>query len=206
MSTRKCFLLFRDNPVIAALRNPKDIHDAVDSPCSIIFLLTGNIYNLATMVGYINAAGKHAFVHLDLLKGYAQDQYFIKYLKEKIKPTGVISTRNGLITKAKQEGLLTVQRLFLLDSSAMDVALTSAKKIKPDAVEILPGLVPKLITQVRKELSAPIITGGFIQTEAEVVSCLSAGALASSTSDKSLWAQAEKIKKTQMSLFENKEM
>ena len=206
MSTRKSFLLFRDNPVIAAIRNPKDIHDAVDSPCNIIFLLTGNIYNLATMVGYINAAGKNAFVHLDLVKGYAQDQYFIKYLKEKIKPTGVISTRNSLITKAKQEGLLTVQRLFLLDSAAMDVALTSAKKIKPDAVEILPGLVPKLITQVHEELSAPIITGGFIQTEAEVLSCIEAGALAASTSHKALWDKTEMIKKSQLSLFENNKM
>ena len=31
MSTRKCFLMFQANPIIAAVRNPKDIHDAIAS-------------------------------------------------------------------------------------------------------------------------------------------------------------------------------
>lgn len=194
MSTRKCFLLFQENPIIAAIRNPKDIHDAVASPCNIIFLLTGNIYNLKQMVDYINASDKQAFVHLDLVKGYAQDHYFVKYLKDEIKPTGVISTRNSLITKAKQEGLMTIQRLFLLDSSAMDVTITSARKIKPDAVEVLPGLVPKLIEKVNTELSIPIITGGFIETEEEVKSCINAGSISSSTSHKPLWYATDTIK------------
>ncbi|MDD2414098.1 MAG: glycerol-3-phosphate responsive antiterminator [Eubacteriaceae bacterium] len=194
MSTRKSFLLFQENPIIAAVRNPRDIYDAVASPCQIIFLLTGNIYNLKQMVDYINASGKHAFVHLDLVKGYAQDHYFIKYLKEEIKPTGVISTRNSLISRAKQEGLMTIQRLFLLDSSAMDVTITSARKIKPDAVEILPGLVPKLIHKVRDELTLPIITGGFIETGEEVRSCIDAGSISSSTSHKPLWDEFDEMK------------
>lgn len=194
MSTRKSFLLFQENPIIAAVRNPRDIYDAVASPCQIIFLLTGNIYNLKQMVDYINASGKHAFVHLDLVKGYAQDHYFIKYLKEEIKPTGVISTRNSLISRAKQEGLMTIQRLFLLDSSAMNVTITSARKIKPDAVEILPGLVPKLIHKVRDELTLPIITGGFIETGEEVRSCIDAGSISSSTSHKPLWDEFDEMK------------
>ncbi len=186
--------MFQENPIIAAVRNPRDIYDAVASPCQIIFLLTGNIYNLKQMVDYINASGKHAFVHLDLVKGYAQDHYFIKYLKEEIKPTGVISTRNSLISRAKQEGLMTIQRLFLLDSSAMDVTITSARKIKPDAVEILPGLVPKLIHKVRDELTLPIITGGFIETGEEVRSCIDAGSISSSTSHKPLWDEFDEMK------------
>lgn len=187
MATLKCQHLLEANPVIAAIRNPRDIHAAVDSPCQIVFLLTGNIYNLKPMVDLVNAAGKYAFVHLDLLKGYAEDHYFIRYLREKIRPAGVISTRNALITQARKEDLMTIQRLFLLDSSAMDVTLNSARKIKPDAVEILPGLVPKVIERVHKELSLPIITGGFIETEDEVRTCLEAGSLSSSTSHKPLW-------------------
>lgn len=194
MSTRKCFLMFQSNPIIVAVRNPKDIYEAVASDSQIIFLLSGNIYNLKKMVDYVNHAGKYAFVHLDLIKGYAQDNYFIKYLKEEIHPAGIISTRNSLVTRAKQEGLMTVQRLFLLDSSAMDVSISSAKKIKPDAVEILPGLVPKIIQNVKKELTIPIITGGFIETEAEVRSCIEAGAISASTSYKPLWNAFASIK------------
>ncbi|SDP42095.1 glycerol uptake operon antiterminator [Eubacterium maltosivorans] len=197
MSTRKCFLMFQANPIIAAVRNPKDIHDAIASDTQIIFLLGGNIYNLKKMVEYVNHAGKYAFVHLDLIKGYAQDNYFIKYLKEEITPTGIISTKNSLVTRAKQEGLMTIQRLFLLDSSAMDVSINSAKKIRPDAVEILPGLVPKIIHSVKKELTVPIITGGFIETEEEVRSCIDAGAISASTSYKPLWDAFSSIKSEQ---------
>lgn len=196
MSTRKCFLLFQANPIIAAVRNPKDIYDAVESEAEVIFLLGGNIYNLKKMVDFISQSGKHVFVHLDLLKGYAQDNYFIKYLKEEINPTGVISTRNSLVAKAKQEGLMTVQRLFLLDSSAMDTTIQSARKIKPDAVEVLPGLVPKIIHRVKDELAIPIITGGFIETEEEVQSCINAGAIAASTSHKPLWNALSHIEKS----------
>lgn len=89
---------------------------------------------------------------------------------------------------------MTVQRLFLLDSSAMDVSINSAKKIKPDAVEILPGLVPKIIQNVKKELNVPIITGGFIETEDEVRSCIDAGAISASTSYKPLWKSFASIK------------
>ena len=186
--------MFRENPVIAAVKSPKDIYEAVESKTDIIFLLGGNIFNLSNLVDYVRQSGKHVFVHLDLLKGYVPDNYFLKYLKEEIKPTGVITTKNSLVTKAKHEGLLTIQRLFLLDTSAMDVTIQSAKKIKPDAVEVLPGLVPKITKKINEELNLPIITGGLIETEEEVKMCLDSGALACSSSNKQLWKHIENLR------------
>jgi len=202
MSTRKCLLMFQDNPIIVAVRNPKDIYDAIQSESQIIFLLTGNVFNLKKMVELCNKSGKYVFTHLDLIKGYSQDNYFIKYLKDEINPTGVITTKNNIITRAKQENLLTIQRLFLLDSSAMDISINSARKIKPDAIEILPGLVPKLIKNVKKEINIPIVTGGFIETVEEVRSCLAAGAISVSTSHKPLWDSIPLIKREQQALLE----
>ncbi|MBK5245173.1 MAG: glycerol-3-phosphate responsive antiterminator [Eubacteriaceae bacterium] len=202
MSTRKCLLMFQDNPIIVAVRNPKDIYDAINSESHIIFLLTGNVFNLKKMVELCSNAGKYVFTHLDLIKGYSQDNYFIKYLRDEINPTGIITTKNNIITRAKQENLLTIQRLFLLDSSAMDISITSAKKIKPDAVEILPGLVPKLIKSVKSQINIPIVTGGFIETVEEVRSCLTAGALSVSTSHKPLWDKIPLIRSEQKSLLE----
>ena len=200
MATRKCLLMFQENPIIAAVRNPKDIYDAIRSQSQIIFLLTGNVFNLKKLVEACIKADKYVFIHLDLIKGYSQDNYFIKYLKDEIKPTGIITTKNNIITRAKQENLMTIQRLFLLDSSAMDISIESAKKIKPDAVEILPALVPKLIRSVKKEINIPIVTGGFIETEEEVRSCLAAGALSVSTSHKPLWEKNKLIREEQKSL------
>lgn len=197
MSTRKLFLMFQNSPIIAAVRNPKDIYDAIHSKSQIIFLLTGNIFNLKKIVELCIRSHKHVFVHVDLVKGYSQDNYFIRFLKDEIKPTGIISTRTSMITRAKQEDLLTIQRLFLLDSLAMDLSMQSVKKIKPDALEVLPGLVPKLITAVKDQVDMPIITGGFIETEEEVLSCFSAGALSASTSHQPLWDTDQKILKNQ---------
>jgi len=196
MSKNPYFSIFQENPIVVAVRNPKDIKQAVLSDSNIIFLLCGNIYNLKQMVKYCLDAHKYVFVHLDLLKGYSPDYYFIKYLKDEIRPTGVISTKNNLILKAKQEHLLTIQRLFLLDSAAENTVINSVKKIKPDAVEILPGLVPKIITRVYEEIGTdtPIICGGFIEKEEEVLSSIKAGAISSSTSYKLLWNANLQIK------------
>lgn len=204
MSTRKCLLMFQDNPIIVAVRNPKDIYEAVRSQSKIVFLLTGNVFNLKKLVEICTKADKYVFTHLDLIKGYSLDNYFIKYLKDEIKPTGIITTKNNIITRAKQENLMTIQRLFLLDSSAMDISIDSAKKIKPDAVEILPGLVPKLIRSVKNEINIPIVTGGFIETEEEVRSCLAAGAIAASTSHKPLWDKIQLIRDQQELLLREK--
>lgn len=200
MSTQKCFLMLKENPIIIAVRDPRDLADAIRTKSQIIFLLTGNVFNLKKMVEICLKADKYVFTHLDLVKGYSQDNYFIKYLKNDIKPTGIISTKNSVISRAKHENLLTVQRLFLLDSSAMDVSIESARRIKPDAIEILPGLVPKLITNVKSKVNIPIITGGFIETPEEVRSCLLAGALSSSTSHKPLWNKVELIRNEQQLL------
>ncbi len=187
MSNTALESLLKNQPVIAAVRSPKSLREAIDSPCSVIFLLCGSVYNLKSMVTHVARAGKSCFVHLDLLKGYGQDSYFVRYLADEIKPTGVISTKNTLLQRAKQDGLMTVRRAFLLDSSALDVSIAAANKVKPDAVEILPGVSPKLIRLASESMNLPIITGGFISTEEEVMQGIEAGACACSTSVPSLW-------------------
>lgn len=60
--------MFQNNPIIVAVRNPKDIYDAIHSKSQIIFLLTGNVYNLKKMVELCIKADKYVFTHLDLIK------------------------------------------------------------------------------------------------------------------------------------------
>ncbi len=187
MSTLKCTRLLENNPVIAGIRSPRQLSEALESNTDIIFLLYGNIYNLEKMVSLVRKAGKKAFVHLDLVKGFAQDSYFIKYLADEVHPEGIISTKNSLLQRAKQDGLMTIQRIFMLDSSALDVSLAAVKKVRPDAVEVLPGVCPKLLRNVSDSLDIPVITGGFIETEDEVRKSLEAGAVSCSTSKSSLW-------------------
>ena len=54
-------------------------------------------------------------------------------------------------------------------------------------IEIMPGIIPKIIKSLAAEINTPIIAGGLIETEAEISSVLEAGATAISTGNKELW-------------------
>ena len=82
-----------------------------------------------------------------------------------MKPTGIVTTKSSLIQLAKQEGLLTIQRLFLIDPDAVHNGLKSTKEIQPDALEVMPGLIPEMIQQLKKETDLPLITGGLIKIQ-----------------------------------------
>ena len=59
---------------------------------------------------------------------------------------------------------------------------------KPDYVEILPGVIPRVIAELAHGMNTPLIAGGLIKTKEEVVAALGAGAVAVSTTAESVWA------------------
>ncbi|MBA7542245.1 Glycerol uptake operon antiterminator regulatory protein [subsurface metagenome] len=112
----------------------------------------------------------------------------VVYLAKKELCNGIITTKNNLINIAKKEGLITIQRLFLLDSAALKTGEQILKHNQPDAVEILPGIAaPYFIEHVYKELLCPVIAGGLISDKSEIEELFQKGVLAVSTSKKELW-------------------
>ena len=59
-------------------------------------------------------------VHLDLVAGLTQKEISIDYIRDKTCADGIITTRANLIRHAKERGLATVLRYFVLDSMALD--------------------------------------------------------------------------------------
>jgi len=110
-----------------------------------------------------------------------------------VKPTGLISTKASVIIKAKQRGLVTVQRIFLLDSQALEKNLSIIERTKPDYIEVLPGAMPWIIKEIKDQINIPIFAGGFIRTVAEVEQALEAGATAITTTNVQLWKHYEKV-------------
>ncbi len=176
-----------DNPLIKAISDLNNLDEAIRAPGQFIFLLTGSIMELEEVVARCHESGAYVFLHLDLIKGFSRDSEALKYIKNVIKADGVISTKHSLLKAARAEGLIVVQRMFMLDSSSFEAALTSLKSLKPDAVEIIPGVMPKIIKRTAKKIRVPIITGGFIETKDEIITCLKAGAASISTSAVDLW-------------------
>lgn len=177
----------QENPIISAINDISKIDEAINSPCKLIFLLTGDILNIEKIVNKLRENGKLVYIHVDLIGGFARDTVALKYILNAIKPDGIITTKSNLVKVAKDLGIFTIQRLFLLDSLALDSGISSIKTIRPDAVEILPGIMPKIIKEIREETRIPVIAGGLIKDKADVINSLNAGAIGISTSNKTVW-------------------
>ncbi|WP_156288352.1 glycerol-3-phosphate responsive antiterminator [Oceanobacillus salinisoli] len=173
--------------ILPAVRKTKDFENALQTSYETIVLLETRLTNLKNIVRYAKKEKKNILVHFDLIQGLKADEYGIEFLIREIKPDGILSTRGNVITLAKKHNLLAIQRVFLLDSIALEHNLKQMKRFKPDGVEVLPGLMPSIINKVYTETNIPVIAGGLITKKEEINAALNAGAVAISTSNKELW-------------------
>lgn len=178
---------FERNPIIAAVKDEEQLRRALGSDCEIIFLLCGTICNIAGHVQAIHDAGKLALVHLDLVQGLSGKEVAADFIKFQARADGVISTRPTQLRRAKALGLITVLRLFLVDSMSLDNLDKQLETSGAALVEIMPGLMPKVIRQVCHRVRVPVITGGLIADKEDVFAALSAGAMCISTTNEKLW-------------------
>jgi len=178
---------FETHPVIAAVRDGETLETALASRAAAVFLLGGTIVTLADRVTAIHRAGKAAFVHLDLMQGLKADAAAVEWLQATMPVDGVISTRTPLLKAARELNLITIQRLFLVDSASLTSGIRMMRVSPPDFVEVMPGLVPKAIRTLKMELGRPVIAGGMITEAEEAARALRAGAAAVSTSQSEIW-------------------
>lgn len=175
------------HPVIAAARTEDAVARAAESPVAAVFLLGGSITNLKSMVKRVHDGGKYAFLHIDLAEGLGRDDAAVEWCVRALNVDGLISTRPQLIRKASEMGIITIQRLFLMDSSSFAHGQRLLKNTPPDMAEVLPGVAPKAVRQLCAALNKPVIAGGMITERREILEALDAGALAVSVSDERLW-------------------
>lgn len=178
---------FERNPIIAAAKDEEQLRRALESDCEIIFLLCGTICNIADYVQAVHDAGKLAFVHLDLVHGLSGKDVAVDFVKLQAHADGVISTKPTLLRHAKHLGLITVLRIFLVDSMSLNNLDKQVEASGAAVVEVMPGLMPKVIQQVCRQVRVPVITGGLIGEKEDIFAALSAGAMCVSTTKEELW-------------------
>jgi glycerol uptake operon antiterminator len=182
------FELLKARPVIAGLRDAKRIEAAVRQGVGILFVLGEDIFSLRESVRAAHAQHSLIFAHVDLIKGVGRDEAGVRFLARELEVDGILTTRANLIGPAKREGLIAVQRLFVLDSESLETGLPAVERAGPDAVEVLPGVIlPLIAARFRGAAFPPLIAGGLIQTRRQVEEILRAGALGVSTSAEALW-------------------
>lgn len=174
-------------PVIAAVKNEQDLAAALESECEAVFFLFGTILSIAGLVQRVKAAGKVALVHADLVEGLGNREIAVDALKALCGPDGIISTRPPLVRRARHLKLITVQRAFILDSMSISSLAGQLSVGKPDFIEVLPGIMPRVITEISERYVTPVIAGGLIKYKDDVLAALRAGAAAVSTTCHAVW-------------------
>jgi glycerol uptake operon antiterminator len=183
------FQALRAKPVVAGLRRSADVDGAIRHGVEVLFILGEDIFALQESV--IKAHGRERLIlaHVDLIKGIGRDEAGVRFLARDLGVDGIVTTRGNLIGPAKREGLIAVQRLFVLDSESLEAGVPAVERAAPDAVEVLPGVILPLIAPLLKATRLPpLIAGGLIRTRAQVDEILAAGAIAVSTSEEALWS------------------
>lgn len=173
--------------VIPAVRQMKDFEKALDTKYEWVILLATRLAQLKSLVTYAKRKNKKVILHIDLVQGLASDEYGVEFIAREIKPEGIISTRGSVIESAKRHKLVAIQRLFLLDSLSLDSNVMLTGRTKADYIEVLPGMMPKVIKEIKRQTDIPIIAGGLITSEADIKKAMEAGAIAVSTSSRELW-------------------
>ncbi len=181
--------IIEEEKVIIAIKKIEDLPIALKSKGKIVFLLFGNILNVEEITRTLKGAGKLVFVHMDMISGFdSKEPLIIDFLKENSYADGIISTKPTMIKYAKKHKMLAIQRCFLLDSLSLENSMKMLKEAGPDAIEILPGVMPKIIKKLSGNIKIPLIAGGMISDFEDIEIALEAGANAVSTTKKELWS------------------
>ncbi|MGN6711264.1 glycerol-3-phosphate responsive antiterminator [Anaerocolumna jejuensis] len=185
---RRFVNIIEDNPVIAAVKDEEGLEKSIQSDgIGVIFVLYGDICNIERIVSRIKEEGRIAIVHIDLITGLSGKDVSIDFIKQNTKADGIITTKQTLIKHAKELGLYTVLRYFVIDSMALFNIEKQSSLIQPDVIEILPGAMPKILKKISETSKVPIIAGGLISDKDDVMAALSSGAISISTTNSNVW-------------------
>lgn len=180
--------MIESNPIIGAVKDMKGLDKCCElEDIKVVFVLFGDICSIGEIVKKVKESHKLVMVHIDLVVGLSAKEIAVDFIKNNTLADGIITTKPSLIRKGQELSLLTILRYFLLDSMALENIRHQQYTIKPDFIEVLPGVMPKIIKEICMSTKIPVIAGGLISDKDSVLGALSAGAIAVSTTTQNVW-------------------
>ncbi|TQR18661.1 glycerol-3-phosphate responsive antiterminator [Psychrobacillus vulpis] len=175
--------------MVAAVKEPKYIEQAISykENISAILLMTGTILTVKRYVDYIQSKGIPVILHVEKIGGLEMDRDGIEFIKRNVQPHAIVTTRNGIIKKAKSSGLFVIQRFFLIDTEVYTNLVKEIKHIQSDVIEIMPCRAPDFLKKISEISPVPTITGGLLNSPEHAIQALENGALAITTSNPEIW-------------------
>lgn len=179
--------LFEISPIITAVKDEQGLEKALKTESPVVFLLFGNICNITGLVDQVKNSGKIAIVHVDLIQGLSSKEVAVDFIRQNTRADGIISTKAPLVRHAMDLGMIGGQRTFLIDSMALETTKKQLLTFQPDFMELMPGVMPKILKTVRGYTEIPLVAGGLISDKKDILAAFDAGVDAVSTTREELW-------------------
>lgn len=174
-------------PVIPEIKNEEWLNNIEQSESEIAYILYGDICTIAEIVEKVKTSGKRAIVHVDLIVGLSAKEISVDFIKKYTEADGIISMKPSMIKRAKELGMFTIQRFYMMDGFTYANIEKHVKTCNPDVVEFLPAGLYKVMKYLVEKIEQPVVASGLTQDKEDIIGALKAGAVAVATTNKSLW-------------------
>lgn len=179
--------MHRSSSIIASITNEEGLSRALASSVRRVNLMCGDITTLGEIVRRFHESGKQVYVHMEMVNGLGRDASAVNYIAKEFGVDGIVTTKSNAIAAARAAGIRSIQRIFAIDSAAVETGARMIGTSKPDEVELMPGLMPRVIREVKAKVNKPLIVGGLIRYEEEIEEALKSGADFVSVGHHSFW-------------------
>ncbi len=176
-------------PVIPVVWNPGR-EAALIGRASSVFLQGGNLAELPQVLKLFEQpelADVALFVHIDLVAGLENSEAGLEFLANFPRLTGIVTVHHHLAKPARKLGMLSIVRLFISDSRAVERGIFVVNKSQADAIEILPAAAAVKVAADFRQCPLPRIAGGLCRTELDVREALDSGCRAVTSTRSALW-------------------
>lgn len=179
--------LFGGTHVVASVKDDAGLRAVLASKCPTAFLLYGDLLSIGPLSRRLAEAGRRVFINIDMVDGLAARPASVEFIRDKTSAVGVLSSKAAMVRAAHTHGMKGVLRFFMIDSFAYSQVAEQVRTSRADAVEVLPGCIPRVISWMRADVQVPIVAGGLVCNARDVESALESGADAVATSSSELW-------------------
>ena len=190
-SSESLLSLLDNCKTIPVIENRTQFAQVFDSPhVRAILLRHCNLFELSSQFEQAHEQKVSIYVNIDHIDGIHSDQAGLRYMAGQFHIAGVVSNHPKLLVLAKSLGLETIQRIFAVDSTGLEMALESVDTSTTDLLDISPALViPYVIPRLAVPLPLHFIGSGLIQTSQQIQRILRADAAGVAVIRKELWRE-----------------
>ncbi len=189
-STRSLLSLAESQKLIPIVENRAQLLHVLDIPeARTIFLRHCNLFEISALLKHAYQRNRALYVNVDHIDGIHPDSAGLHYLTRQFHVAGIISSNPRTLALAKGYELETVQRVFAMDSTGLEVALDSVDRQCVDLLDIAPALaVPAVVPSLLTQLPLPFTASGLVFTFKQVGAIIDAGAVAVAVTKSELFA------------------